>query len=320
MTESLEKAPFSGKGIAPFLDRENPERAAACMRAADLIANMGGSDRVFNASPHLIEPLLALLPFEPAAAHPLAALGEKLTYAHAYPEAQVCIDAVIDLESTEPFSQIDEPWGRDQPMTWPWQQALLWLWRGEGRLAAGDRAGGEAALAEGARRAEASAMPEVFGLLGPGSPFKGTVADRRLWALVRGASALRLRFEGKDACAARKVKKPKKGAKPDPALLALARAYVDDALAVIGPRVAAQYAGLEPKAEKHALELERHAWQRFAYFESGLLSEHVGDMATARLHLGRAKWISALFNPGHRHDLRLLEVIERLGIENVPLA
>ncbi len=323
---SLEDAPFTAKGISPFLERGNRERKEACARATSLLVNAGNAKTAFAATGYLLEPLLALLPEEPAAAGPLAAFAERLTRSSAYPEAAVCIDAVIDRASDVPLGEIEEPWDEaiGGPMTWPRQQALLWLWRGEGRLASGDRAGGDAALAEGVRRAEAAAMPTPFGLLGSGSPFRGDAADRAMWARVQAASALRLRFEGKDACDFRKVKKRKANEKPDRALLELARAYLDDALAVIGPRVAAQYAGLTPKADGAAdgwaFALVTHQWQRFAYFESGLVDEHLGDLARARVHLGRAKWISALGNPTHRHEYALQETVARLQLENVPLA
>jgi hypothetical protein len=194
---------------------------------------------------------------------------------------------------------------------------------GECRLAAGDRKGGEAALADGARRAEKSGMPAVFGLQGLDASYQGTYADSRLFALVQGARALRLRYEGKDACADRKVKKPTTSKKPDPALLRLATTYLDEALVVIGPRVKTQFAGLKPRTAKQGMdyssEHQQHAWQRFAYFESGLVKEQLGDRKGAAADVGKAAWISALFNPGHRHDTELLDAIARLGAKSVPL-
>lgn len=320
---SLEAAPFSGKGIAPFLALSSPERVAACARATTLVVNLGSGLKVFTASGHLLGPLLALLPHEAAAAGPLATFADHLTRAGAYPEALSCIDAVVGLAPARPLGTIDTPWDTGEPMTWPRQQALLTLWRGECRLAVGDHEGGMAALAEGVRRAEAAEMPPRIRLLGGRTPFRGSIADRRLWALVQAAHALRLRYEGKDACEGRKVKKRKASEKPDPALLASARAYLDEALAVIGPRVAAQHAGLEPRSDwEHpglTSEHREHAWQKAAYFESGLVDEHLGDLTRARQHLGRAKWLSALANPSHRFEDELLEVVGRLGIENVPL-
>lgn len=314
---------FSAKAIAPSLQLDNAERAAACRRATSLIYNLRNGSKVFAAAGLMLEPLLVLLPHEPEAAGTLATFADYLTKASAYPEALRCIDAVIDRPSDKVLGTIDAPWEGTE-MTWPWQQALLAMWRGECRFAAGDRDGGEASFADAARRAEAANMPEVFGLTGARSPYKGTVADRRLWALIQGANALRLHYEGKDPCAARKVKKRKPKDVPDPKLLATARRYLDDALAVIGSRVATQYAGLEPRTDyehpSFTSELKRHAWQRVAYFESGLVYELLGELDKARQHLGRAKWISALGNPSHRHEDELLEVVTRLGIENVPLA
>lgn len=232
-------APFTAKGIAPFLARTNPERAAACERVTSLIVNLGSGAKIFAIAGELLPPLLALLPEETAAAGPLATFADPLTRVAAYPEASACIDAVIDRDSAAPLGMLEEPWlfqAENEKMTWPRQQALLWLWRGEARLAAGDREGGNAAFAEGARRAEAAAMPARFGLLGSRSPFVGTVADRRLWALTRAARALRLRSEGKDPCDHRKTKnKANPGA--DPAQLALARAYLAEVLAAIGARI-----------------------------------------------------------------------------------
>lgn len=69
-----------------------------------------------------------------------------------------------------------------------------------------------------------------------------------------------------------------------------------------------------------SFEQDAHSWQKFAYFESGLVHEHLDDTASAHLHLGRANWISALNDPTHRHENALQEVVARLRVENVPLA
>lgn len=319
--------PFSGKGLAPLLDLANPDRAIACRSVTSLYFNMRNGKQEFNATGHVLAPLLALLPHEPAAAGPLATMAPCLVRNGAYPEGSACIDAIVDLESDEALGTPDAPWHYHsaEKMTWPRQQALFWLMRGECRLAANDRAGAEAALAEGARRAIASAMPPYFGLSGKNhSTAHGTTADYRLLALVHGARALRLVFEGKDPSPYRKVKKRKASETPDAALLTSARAYLDDALAVIGPGVAEQYAGLVPDAlYEHPALTRAHKdafWQLTAYYESALVDEHLGDLARARLHLGRAKFLSALREPTHHYEPDLREAVARLGAQNTPLA
>ena len=323
---SLEKAPFSAKGIAPFLTPDNPERVEACARASNLIFETRDGAKVFKASQILIEPLLALLPIEPAAANPLATLAYFLTDAHAYPEALVCIDAIIDRSPDRPLGSMYSPWdgGESNPMTWPRQQALLSLWRGECLLAAGDRERGEAALADFARRAEASDIPrDRLSIGGTHSWWSGNYADLRMWSLYQAARALRLRYQGEDACRGRKVPKRKAKDKPDPALLSLARAYLDEVMAVIEPRVAKQFAGLVPTDTKHPGYTTAHlnaSWQQYVYFESGLLYEQLGELDKARLHVGRAKWLFALDDPSHQHRTNLTDAVERLGAVNTPLA
>lgn len=319
--------PFSGKGLAPHLRVDDPDVAGACTSVTSLFVNMRNAKKELDAAGHVLGPLLALLPLDGRAAGPLATMAVCMVRGAAYPEAIACIDAVIDRTSDAPIGTVERPWQYHgtEPMTWPRQQALLWLMRGECRLASGDREGGEAALAEGATRAKTAELPPYFGLrFRTHDTEQGTVADHRLLALVHGARALRLRFEGHDPSPHRKVKKSKKPAPPDRAQLTLARTYLDDALHVIGPRVAEQYAGLVPQPQFEHPDLTRAqkdaSWQKLAYFESALVDEHLGDLDRARLHLGRSKWISALREPTHHWEGPLREAVARLGVENTPLA
>lgn len=312
-------AAFSGKGLAPLLIASSPDRAIACRSVTSLFLNHGDPKKAFAAAGHVLGPLLAIARVEPAAAAPLATMVRPLVRAAAYPEAAACIDAVITLESAEPIGKLDEPWHyrSTEPMTWPRQRAFLWLWRGECRLAAGDGVGAEEALRESARRAIESGVPTPLGLTGARSPYQGSWDDAMRLARVRGAEALRRRYDGLDPCTHRKVKKGKGGGARDAALLALARASLDEVLTAVRPRAVGLYAPLTPKTKGEHPDLtqaERDArWIGYAYLVSALVFALAGDTARAKVDLGRAKWISALFDPAHRHEDTLREAVARLG-------
>lgn len=319
---SLAKAPFSAKGILPFLALESPDHAAACQRLVSLYNEFGDLEKAVSAGDLVVAPLLALLPHDGCAAAPLATIGASLVKAADHAAARDCLAPVVDWPELLPLGRWDRPWHYHSTasMTLDHQRATLKLLEGQCLLALGDRGGGEAALAEGARRADSAAYPTPFGLDGVRSTSHGDVADFRLRSLCAGARALRRRFEGHDASPYRKPKKPAKGAKPvtpDPTWLALARDYLDEVLAAIRPRAAAIFAGLEPHPTTEHPEVgapQRAAtWMQLAYTESALVHERQTDLESARRDLAKARWISALFDPAHRWQSELLAAVERLG-------
>ncbi len=308
----------TAKSLAPSLVPGNPD---ACRLLASLFANAGGTTKLFPMFGHVEAPLLALVETDPAALSPLATGGRAAWSCHAYPEARAFLAPVIAARPATPVGVwISVPWDRTgEPMTAEREHALLQLYYAESLLALGESEAGERRFAEALGQAT---LPGYLRLTGSIYDH-GTPDDFRLLALTRAARALRLRFEGKDACVFRKVKKPRPGAVPDASLLALARTYVDRALAVVGPRVVAQYAGLVPDAtyahEGRTRLHKDYAWQRHVLFEAALLDEHAGLRARATSRMGKARLLAALNDPTLTYEPELRDAVARLGATVTPL-
>lgn len=312
----------SASKLAPFLVAGHPDAAEACRVLASLFANAGGSTKLFPMYGKVLEPLLALAKTAPAALPPLATAGRVAWPISAYPEVRACLSVVCAATPEVPLAvwAAGVPWDRTrEPMTVSRERAMLQLYLAESLLAEGDEPAGEALFAE------AIATPELPGYLrvSPTMYDYGTPADFRLYALARAARALRLRHQGLDACAGRKPPKRKPGAVPDGRQLTMAQAYVEKALAVIGPRVVEQYAGLIPDTTyAHpglTLAHKDYLWQWRVFFEAALVDELAGRPERACVRLGKAKLLAALNEPTHHYERELREAVARLGAVNTPL-
>lgn len=312
----------SASKLAPFLVAGHADAAEACRVLASLIANAGGSTKLFPMYGKVLEPLLALAKTEPAALAPLATAGRLAWGISAYPEARACLELVCAAEPSAPLAvwTAGVPWDRTrEPMTVPRERAMLQLYLAESLLAEGDSAAGEELFAK------TIAKDELPGYLRVGTTMYdyGTPGDFRLYALARAAGALRLRHQGLDACAGRKPPKRKPGSAPDPRLLATAETYAERALAVVGPRVVEQYAGLIPDTTyAHpglTLAHKDYLWQWHVFFEAALVDELAGRTERARVRLGKAKLLAALKEPTHHYEPELREAVARLGAVNTPL-
>ncbi len=312
----------SASKLIPFLAPGHPDAAEACRTLTSALTNARGSTKLFPMVAKVLEPLLTLAKTEASALAPLATAGRMAWAISAYPEARACLEAACAVEAAAPLGDWTAaiPWDRTrEPMTAARERAMLHGYLGECLLADGEDAPGEALLA----RAITSADLPGYLKVGVTMYDYGTPADFRLYALARAARALRLRHHGMDACSGRKPPKRKAATAPDPLLLARACDYAERALTVIGPRLAEQYAGLVPDttyqhpgltlAHKDAL------WQWRVLFEAALLDELRGDLARARVRLGKAKLLAALNEPTHHYEPALREAVARLGAVNTPL-